>query len=425
MLMRLGTDLTLLEQTVLRGASVGQLIAVEGDCGDRHNDGRAVAILTFAGGQRVVYKPKDLRCSSEFLDVVRFLNERARSISLPHRQLICRGAYTWEEYVAQRETRSEVEIVGFFRQYGMQLRLLQLVDGRDFWIDNLRICGDLPVFIDLECILHPRLRIRSRPPTLSGIEPAVYEESVLPTGAVTDPIEVPGAGKQDFGGLSQPGPRQLPIGTLNGYRDRRNGNFWLHDGNFYWYPQIAWPRLMGHPADPADYLDDLESGYREMHIMIREQAQDLLSRAGPLTGLAGAPVRVLMRSTWEYLVLLRASLEPVALLDGNSRELMLAHVVATAPLWVEKQRSIDQFTIAAAELRSLRLLDIPQFQCLPSGSAIILPNQHVVRAVFDGSAYDRLRRRLLDVNVFDIETHIRILRTTVEAMRPVGSTRQQ
>jgi len=141
--------------------------------------------------------------------------------------------------------------------------------------------------------------------------------------------------------------------------------------------------------------------------------------------LADAPVRVIMRSTWEYLVLLRASLEPVAVLNGNSRELTLAHVLASTPGWVGDSRLKDLFTIASAEIDALRLLDVPQFQSLPSNSDILLPDQSIVENVFDESAYNRLIKRLEDIDSFDVKTHMRILRTTLEEMHAVRKQAEQ
>ena len=298
-LTRAGQDLPILQLTLLKGTSPDSLVAIEGDLGDRHNDGRSVAILTFASGRRIVYKPKDSRCANRFLGLLTFLNAAAQSVTISTRQIISRASYAWEEYVEEREAGTEAEVASFFRRFGMLLRVLQLVEGRDFWIDNLRICGDLPVFIDLECILHPRLKTAGFHESMMNLEPELYEESVLPTAAVTHPIDVPDHGKQDFGALSSPGPRLLPLGAWSGYRDRRNGNLWLQGGRIYWEPELAWPQSRGKPADPADYLDDLEGGYREMQMLLCRCAAGLLGPSSPLAGIEDVPVRVLMRSTWE------------------------------------------------------------------------------------------------------------------------------
>jgi len=416
MLSRIGQDLPLVQGTLFKSTAPDLLVAIDGDLGDRHNDGRSVALLTFASGNRVVYKPKDSRCAQKFLELLAFLNDASPSVTLPTRRIVGRGSYSWEEYVEQREGRTEAEAVRFFRRYGMLLRVLQLVEGRDFWIDNLRINGDLPVFIDLECILHARLDPAGLQVGTMNLDPDLYEESVLPTAAVTHPIDIPGFRKQDFGGLSSCGPRLLPLGMWSGYRDRRNGNIWLQSGRLYWTPEIAWPKPEGKPADPLDYLDDLEEGYRETQMLLRRCAPRILQSTGPLAGIENIPVRVLMRSTWEYLVLLRASLEPSALLDGNVRELALAHVLSTAHQWGNEDDARLRLTIARCELDAIRVLDIPEFYNLPSSTSLIAASHLTMPNVFPGSAHDRLRERLAAVECFDIDTHIHILQFAVNSI---------
>ncbi|HWO35739.1 MAG TPA: type 2 lanthipeptide synthetase LanM, partial [Candidatus Acidoferrum sp.] len=373
-------------------------------------------VLTFESGRRVVYKPKDLRCAYQFLDLLAFLNADARSINLPTRQILCRGSYAWEEYVDERVAVIDAEVSSFFKRFGMFLRVLQLVEGRDFWLDNLRICGGLPIFVDLECILHPRLRTEGVGRLIMGLEPEVYQESVLPTAAVTHPIDIPGGGRQDFGGLSSPGPRLLPLGVWSGYRDQKNGNFWLQQGRIYWNPELAWPQPDGKLANPVAYLDELESGYRETQLLLCQRASGLLGPASPLAGMSNVPVRVLMRSTWEYLVLLRASLEPTALLDGNARELALANVLSSSPTWGGGDDGGRRLAISCSELIALRTLDIPQFYSLPSSTSVMDTSHSEIADVFDGTADDRLRRRLTEVDSFDIETHARILRDAVNSI---------
>lgn len=418
MLSRIASDLPMLEQAVFAGARAGALLSIEGDLGDRHNDGRSVAVLTFASGARIVYKPKDLRCARQFMGLLDALNAAGPALPLPTRTIVCRGDYSWEQHVGQRQTESVAEAARFFRRFGMMLRVLQIVEGRDFWIDNLRADGDRPVFVDLECILHPRAATPDRRDSVMGLDPESYEESVLATAAVTQPIDVAGFGLQDFGALSSSGFRALPLGMWKGYRDQGNGNIWLRGGRLYWAPDVAWPLVNGQPAAAADFLAELETGYREVQQLLCRCAAGLLGPASALTGIGAVPVRVLMRSTWEYLVLLRASLEPNALLDGNARELALTSVVSTAPDWSGEAGAC--WRLARSELDALRLLDIPEFWNLPSGTAAMDPSHLAVPRVFAGSSHERMQARLVNVGSFDTERHVAILRAAVGSMaRPL------
>ena len=119
-------------------------------------------------------------------------------------------------------------------------------------------------------------------------------------------------------------------------------------------------------------------------------------------------------------MLLRASLEPMALLDGNARELALANVLATAPKWGSDDNARRRLAIAYSELDALRILDIPEFYNLPSSKSVIDTSYSEVPDVFEGSACDRLSRRLTEVDSFDVEAHVRILRTAVNSITRAG-----
>jgi hypothetical protein len=421
-LTRVGQDIRILKERLLIGATEQSVIHIESDLGDRHNDGRSVAVLRFSGGTSVVYKPKDLRCAARFMELLAHLNATSGSRLFHTREILCCGSYGWERFVEERTASTEAEAAIYFHRYGALLRVLQIVEGRDFWLDNLRISGDLPVFIDLECILHPRLKCARSAAPIMGLEPELYEESVLPTAAVTHTVEIPGAEQQNFGGLASPGTRLLPLGAWTGWRDRRNGNIWLHQGRIYWEPQLAWPQVGGVPTNPVDYLEQLERGYRKAQGLLQRCAPGLLSSGGPATGISEVPVRALMRSTWEYLVLLRASLEPAALLHGNARELALAHVFADSPEGGAENHAV-RFAIARRECDAIRVLDIPEFNNLPSSSFLLDTSGCAVASIFECCAFDRFERRLTEVASFDITRHARILRDAVNAIQRPGLPR--
>ncbi len=415
LLLRLRRDLPLIEARLLGGAKAGPLVAIDPDLGDRHNDGRSVAVLSFASGFRVVYKPKDQRSAVAFTNLVELLNGASPSLSLPAPRILDRGAYSWEDYVEQRQATTAAEASRFFHRFGMTLRLLQLVEGRDFWIDNLRVAGDTPVFIDLECVMQPRIEGSGFQIDLPNLDPHIHEESVMPTGAVTQAINVAGVGRQDFGALAPPGPRALPLGMWSGYHDRDNGNIWLRSGRLFWEPDATWPQLEGRPAEPVDHLEELEAGFREMQGLLCRSADAISSPQGPLRDIGEAPVRVIMRSTWEYLVLLRASLEPSALLDGNARDLVLANVPASTHKWGDATAVERRATIARAELDALRNLDIPVFHSLPGERALLGPGMRMPE-FFAGTALERLRERVESTASFELDVHLEILSLAVRSI---------
>jgi len=413
---RLAADFEEIRKTLLADRSPGPLVSMTCDCGDRHNDGRAVAILAFASGNRLVYKPKDLRCSQIFLEAIHEINIRA-NLQFSIRQMICRPAYAWEEYVPEVQSTTRHDAAVFFKSYGGLLRLLQFVEARDFWLDNLRVSGNAPIFIDLECILHPRLKRSSDMPLAVRMGLDAREESALSTAAVSHRIAAEDGSFQEFGGLSAPGVRKLPFAQWKGYRDRTNGTLEMKGGQIYWDPKSAWPLVSGRLARAVDFLPELESGFVEMNAVLSQHAAGLVADGGPLASAGQAPVRAILRSTWEYLNFLRSSLEATALLDGVARELALANVLRTGPNWGTDGDVRIRNRVAVSEINGLRRLDIPEFHNLPADAAIILPDSGVLQGVFEGNAFDRLKRRSDHIATFDAAAEFDAIGATIREMR--------
>lgn len=414
MILRLASDLTLLREQAFLHTGLSKLVDLEADLGDRHNDGRSVAVLRFDDGSRIVYKPKDGGAAAIFHTLIDdFLPSTSRGY-----RAVERNGYHWESYVAQSSVADPADVRQFFAHYGGLVRLVQLLEGRDFWIDNLRVDGTTPRFVDSECILQPRVSDAGFVVTLPNFEMDrdTYEESVLASAAVTQPIVIDGVGKHDFGGLSGPGVRALPLGMWSGYGDRQNGNIWVRDGRMFWRPDIAWPVVDGMPAQPKEYLPELENGYRACQSQLLVRGERLLASTAPLANAGETQVRVLLRNTWEYLVLLRASTEPCALLDANSREIVLAHVIGSAPRWGMPQDDERRAQIAWNEVDAIRSLDVPLFLSHPGGSNVHTGNGLIAEDVFSNSAIERLVKRIALLPEFDTDVQVEVLKLAVEMM---------
>jgi lantibiotic modifying enzyme len=403
LLAHLKSDLALIENELFNDTPLGPLIAIDGDRGDTHDCGRAVAILTFASGARVVYKPKDLRSASGFLELVKGLNQLDPGQMLPSRKVLPRAGYGWEEYVPRSRPAGRLTVCDLFERFGMLLRLLQLLGARDFWLDNLIFDGASPVFVDLECILHPSVEGHGG-------------ESVLATGAVTELAVGPQGTLCDVGALSGPGWRCLPVGRWPQAPDRFDGEFALQGGYLFWNPDPDWPYIDNRPAEAAEFLDQLESGYRRMQDTLCRNQSELFGADAAFACLTELPVRAIVRSTWEYLVALRGSLEPTALLSGASREVALARLFAAPAIVSDGTDAQIAARIAWAEVSALTRLDIPRFGSVPNSKSLFLPEGGEIPNVFERSAAERLARALGNVADFDVDSQVATMRSAIEAM---------
>jgi len=406
---RLRADLALLGDALWAGRTPARLTGVRGDAGDPHDGGRSVALLTFDETLRVVYKSKDLRGAAALVELVARLNP-ALPLALPVRVILPRAGYGWEEHVAAAECRSGAEVERFYVRMGMTIRLLQLLEARDFWLDNLIACGELPVFVDLETVLQPRY---PAPPSLTAGERAMAEaaaESVAPIGAVALPMPIaPGRRGEDIGALSHwrvvpmPLRADLPALAAGGAALDVDG-----DGHLMWTPPAFAPVLDGRPVDPARHYDQVVEGYRRMQEALRRSRARLAEPGGPLARLATLPVRTLWRSTWDCHAIVQESVGPVALGDGVERDVYFARLFRAT---LEAGSPPAAPWIVAREIEALRDGDVPLFLATPDGDAVRTTGGATRADCFDGTAGARLWTRVAALDGFDTEAHVGVLRS--------------
>ncbi|MFD8599611.1 DUF4135 domain-containing protein [Kitasatospora sp. NPDC059646] len=411
---RLAADRAGLVAEMWGGADPGALDSVRGDAGHRHAQGRSVVLLRFESGAGAVYKPKDMRHATAFLGLVERLN-RELSLDLPLRTVLvrsdcgddghaaslrtdCSGDYGWEELVPARPCADPAGFARFYRRLGMTIRLVQLLEGRDLGADDLLADGEHPVLIDLECLLSPRVqnppvRKEARRRLLDELETTVVRTAMAfqawtPAGR-TDAL--------DIGCLSRvgclevvPGVPALPV---TAHRP-------VHDGQ---------------PADPWQYTAEVVDGYREMHAALHRLRSELADPAGPLSGFRGIWVRYVRRRAWDGYKILRASISPLALDDGATRETVIAGALRGAV--TAGAGTADLLEVVLAELDSFRALDIPFFRSLTTSSSVFTADGREIPGHFRSTGWQRLQQRVAELDDFDLETHVAVLSGCLDAAR--------
>ena len=398
-LARLRADIGLLCDAPFERGELGSLVELKGGAGDRHGDGRSVVLLRFSSGRGLVYKPKDLRHVDATMKLLGFLDAAGLSLPLATRGVLCRDGYGWEERVEPREVEDRDGFARYYRRLGMLIRLMQLLNGRDLWADNLLACGDQPVLIDLECLfcppLHPPPLLSSRRRALTDRMETTVVRTAMPIQAWMPSAELP---TRDLGCLSrasdpvEAGGSALPIAP---YR----------------------PWLGAETADPWSHAEEVIAGYREMQDVLSKSRTALLSADGPLSLFEGVRTRYIWRSTWDCHRALRVSVSPEALVDGTARETVLALLVRGAHALAREVQRPGLCAIADAEVDSFRRLDIPLFASLTSSSSLFTPQGGEIPGHFAGTAWDEVRRRVAELDRTPIDAEVAILRAAIDAAR--------
>jgi type 2 lantibiotic biosynthesis protein LanM len=417
-------DASLIASRFLGRETRGALEGVAGDTGDLHNDGRAVAILRFEGGGRVVYKPKDLAVAVGWMDLCQFLNDSGLALDLPVRTMLVQGDYTWEQFVETEPCTSHGQVSRFYRRMGETIRLLQFLEGRDFWLDNLIACGEYPHFIDIEMLLQPR---RPLPSTLSAAEQATYdwlEESASRTSAIAMPMPIAsGVPSQELGALGPVGPFASPFLFQLGALAASTGAPPLtEEGYVMWEHPEHVPVLYGVPIGSEDHLDDVLAGYTAMQECLVSVQGTLAAADGPLAHLASAPIRYIYRDTWSCLKLVHRSVQPGLLADAMHRELFLAQVLQ--PITADPDRQPEEARLVATEIDGFRKLDVPFFLTRADSDEVFAPSG-LREPFFPSQAWDRLQARIAELDSFPLDEHLAIVRSSYASGRPLGAPGRQ
>jgi type 2 lantibiotic biosynthesis protein LanM len=390
---RLRRDWRSLCERFWQGNTPHLLTGFQGDAGDPHQGGRSVCVLTFDGTKRVVYKPKDLRIGAGFMEVLRFLNRADLPLSLPVRTILSQDGYGWEEHVERLPCQSEQEINDFYFRMGLIIRLLQLVEARDFWLDNLVASAGHPVFVDLETVLSPRKRRRPIPEAERRVWD-VLDESMALTGAVALPTPIRrGLPAEDFGALTPARDLRTPYRISLPQLERAGWSSSLdEEGYVCLNSERHVPMLDGQPASPDSHLERVSAGYHTMDDCLRRNRDGLSARGGPLRRLAGLPVRYIRQDTWSYHLIIQHTLSPLALTDGIEREISLARILRSAHIGSASEETAIR--IDANEMGALRRLDVPLLLAKSDNSSLYLEDGTEVRDYFEGSPYERMLARL-------------------------------
>jgi type 2 lantibiotic biosynthesis protein LanM len=401
---RFAADRDTIVATILHHADPGALIAVEAGAGDRHQRGRSVAILSFASGARVVYKPRPLEAHARFNDVVGWLNGRMPDHHLRTLTVVERPGYGWVEFADAGPCDDRKGLERFYRRQGVLLALLYALDAADVHYENLIACGDHPVLVDVETLFHPFLS----PPGTAGADPAraALEASVQRVALLPQPM-FGDNGALDISGMGADKNSVLPIlvvdwdgaGTDRMRLVRRPGVFRGADNR---------PRLDGVDADPVLFSDALLDGFRTGYGTIAAHRTDL---AAKLQGFADVEIRVVVRATRGYVTLLDESTHPDVLRDAQDRDRLFDELSSASAHDPARSRLTDH------EIAELWQGDVPMFTARPGHRHLWTGTGEQVDDLLDrtplDSALDKLRA-MSDIDRYDQEWVIRATLATRE-----------
>lgn len=418
-LTRLCLDWEAIQATFNLVASPGVIAELSGDAGDRHRGGRAVMLVRFTGGLRLVYKPRSLAVEAHFQELLAWLNARGADPTFRTLKIVERGAYGWVEFVERQDCATLQAVERFYRRQGGYLALLYALEATDSHYDNLIAAGEEPVWIDLEALFHPRAQDAHGRPA-DGLEGYTMAYSVLRVGLLPQLVwsndKFAGIDISGLGGLpGQLSPQGIPVWHSMGTDEMR-----LERQQVEMAGGRNRPKLNGADVSVLDYTQAILDGFTHIyHLLLRHRA-DLLADGGPLSRFATDEVRVIVRATRLYGLLLYESSHPDLLRDALDRDRFLDK------LWLGVDSRPYLARTISAECADLRRGDIPLFVTQPGSRTIWSSAHEPLPDFFAESGLDLVRQRLQRLDAADmvrqtwfIRAALTLLSTHTERVPPV------
>lgn len=410
----LGRDAAALRDTLLGGEDPGRLAAIASGAGDAHRGGRSVRLLRFTSGRHLVYKPRSLSVDRHFGELLAWLNGRRGELP-PFRVLrtLDRGDHGWVEYVEHLPCQTADEVGRFYVRQGMNLAVLHALGASDFHDENLIASGEDPVLVDLECLLAAHEARAAEDlaweRAARDLDRSVLAVGLLPcrawAGPDSDGIDLSGLGTA----ADQLTPTSLPIwdgiGTDAMHLQRRRVPFAESSNR---------PTLAGRKASVRDHAGAFIDGFTAMYRLLGRHRDDLLAPRGPLARFADDPVRVILRPTATYGLLLAESYHPDVLRDALDRDRLFDR------LWTDVRGQPGLARVFARERADLWDGDIPSFTTRPGSLDLWDSRGGRITDFFARCGMDLLCDRLNRFDEGDLERQLWYVRASLSTLAGGG-----
>jgi lantibiotic modifying enzyme len=455
---RLCVDWQEIARTFPEIGSGSQLSGLDGGVGDLHQGGRSVLILTFDNGAKLVYKPRNLGLDEHFQELLAWLNGKLsatffadgniqiceQKINSPQNilfrtlRVLNKQTHGWCEFVTAEGCTQPEQVSRFYRRQGAYLALFYALRGTDFHYENLIAAGEQPVPIDLETVFQPQLARQSsssEPIPVTAYEKALFlqSESVLKIGLLPGRVFAGGAANQPPLALNQPNhvrtqPSKkgagagIDISGLGGTAGQLSPNalpylaevgtdrMHTRRQQFELAASQNQPTLNGHRVEASFYMDELTAGFRGLYEWLLNHKVEF---AEVLKRFADDKVRIILRPTRTYALLLGESFHPDLLRDGLERDRHFDR------LWVGTSSQPALEAVIEYERRDLWAGDIPYFEVAASSVLLQHRGEQVGSTLLQKDGLASVLERLAELSQVDLDRQLWFIQSSfVTAFSP-------
>jgi type 2 lantibiotic biosynthesis protein LanM len=397
-------DRDLMTPLLPAGAAKPVLARIELGRGDRHDNGRTVAILGLTDGQRVVYKPRSMAIEVAYFGFVDWLNRIGLDPAQRLVGVLDRGHYGYMEFIPALPVTDVADASLYYRRLGAVIALMHLFSGTDLHHENIIAHGAYPVPVDLETLLHPILPSQFNDDGARRMSAdTVLWSQLLPTG-----------GSKSGGWAGQAGLCQQAT-TATGQAPVNAGTSQLRyqKGEVAVEPSHNLPVHDGAAVPPWQHVDAIITGFRATYDLLCRHKAALLDSEGALAAFRGVTCRVVLRGTQVYATLLNAASHPSSLTARIEVEQLFER------LWLAVAHTPRLAAVVAAERRALWRGDVPRFHVRSDERVVRDCSGAPLSTYFRRSGWQGLRRRIRTLSVRDRERQVRLIEQSVGSLCPV------
>ncbi|MBV6622467.1 MAG: type 2 lantipeptide synthetase LanM family protein [Rivularia sp. (in: Bacteria)] len=377
--------------------------------GDKHRDNRCVMIVKFSSGLQIVYKPRYLAVDVHFQELLTWINERSSHPPFRTLKILDRGFYGWVEFVTASECRTAKMLRQFYERQGGYLALLYALNATDFHSENLIAAGEDPVLVDLESLFHQCFETANLTES-NLLASKIMNDSVLSIGLLPQRIHT----DAEFEGIDLSG-----LGAVEGQLTPHRLPYWEGKGTdemqikrkrFKMLGDHNRPSLNGKKINILDYTESIITGFTNIYQLLLKYKDELLNQNGSLARFSEDKVRIILRSTYIYDLLLSESFHPDFLRNALDRDRLFDS------LWLGIEQEPYLAKVIAAEKHDLWCGDIPLFTTKPNSRDLWSSCGERIADFFAESGMNLVQRRLQKLSDTDLKQQLWFIRASLTTL---------
>jgi type 2 lantibiotic biosynthesis protein LanM len=409
-LLRLASDWEKIQIAFGKNQELEQVVAVRATLSDPHNCGHSVIGIEFASGLKLVYKPKNLGLEQTYFDFLAWINQQGVALPFKLLKVINCSTHGWMEFVEALPCENQQAVRRYYQRAGMLLCLVYALRGTDCHCENLIACGEQPVLVDLETLLHHRTWANEDDADARSLANERLQDSVVGTALLPGWQLVPYAliegMRQNLSGLGDSSGQEIPYYALK-WKHINTDTMAIAREDTKMPPKQNQPFGEGINTSLSNYSEELIDGFRQMYQFLMQRQETLLAPNSPITAFSRQKVRLVLRNTSIYFSVLQKSLDAKYLRDGVERSIEL-DILSRTFLGAKSKRRF--WALVAAETRALEQLDIPYFSAYSDSNAIVINAEEAIDKFLDRPSYDDVISRLQQLDDADLAEQISIIR---------------